>query len=106
VEPGMVCSELNALLKPHGVHFAPDPGHGQPRQYRRHDRQQCAGACARCVMAMTIDHVLALDLALATGEVLNLHALNAQQLAAKCMMPGREGNIYRGLPRFDNTTCG
>lgn len=23
VEPGMVCREFNALLKPHGVHFAP-----------------------------------------------------------------------------------
>ncbi len=25
VEPGLVCSELNAQLKPYGMHFAPDP---------------------------------------------------------------------------------
>lgn len=96
VEPGVVCSELNALLKPHGVHFAPDPATENRANIGGMIANNAAGM--RSVRyGMTIDHVLALDLALATGEVLNLHALDAQQLAAKCKMTNREGGIYRGL---------
>lgn len=96
VEPGVVCSELNALLKPHGVHFAPDPATENRANIGGMIANNAAGM--RSVRyGMTIDHVLALDLALATGEVLNLHALDAQQLAAKCKMTDREGGIYRGL---------
>lgn len=96
VEPGMVCSELNALLKPHGVHFAPDPATANRANIGGMIANNAAGM--RSVRyGMTIDHVLALDLALSTGEVLNLHALDAHQLAAKCALPDREGDIYRGL---------
>lgn len=96
VEPGVVCSELNALLKPHDVHFAPDPATANRANIGGMIANNAAGM--RSVRyGMTIDHVLAVDLALATGEVLNLHALDAQQLAAKCALPDREGDIYRGL---------
>lgn len=96
VEPGVVCSELNALLKPHGVHFAPDLATANRANIGGMIANNAAGM--RSVRyGMTIDHVLALDLALATGEVLNLGPLDAQQLTVKCMRPDREGNIYRGL---------
>lgn len=96
VEPGVVCDELNALLKPHGVHFAPDPATASRANIGGMIANNAAGM--RSVRyGMTIDHVLALDLALATGEVLSLGPLDGQQQAAKCALPGREGDICRGL---------
>ncbi len=45
---------------------------------------------------MTIDHLLSLDLALATGEVLSLGPLDTAQLAAKQKQSDLEGALYRG----------
>ena len=96
VEPGLVCSELNALLRPHGVQFAPDVATANRANIGGMIANNAAGM--RSIRyGMTIDHLLALDLALATGEVLNLGPLDAEQLAAKCTLPDREGAIYRGL---------
>lgn len=96
VEPGVVCSELNALLKPHGLHFAPDPATENRANIGGMIANNSAGM--RSVRyGMTIDHVLELDLALATGEVLHLSPLNADQLAIKCSQQDREGRIYLGL---------
>ena len=96
VEPGVVCSDLNILLKFHGVHFAPDLATANRATIGGMIANNAAGM--RSVRyGMTIDHVLEMDLILATGEVLNLCPLNVQQLAAKCALPDREGVIYRGL---------
>lgn len=96
VEPGLVCSQLNAFLKPYGVHFAPDPATENRANIGGMIANNSAGM--RSVRhGMTIDHVLEMDLALATGEVLHLAPLNAEQFAAKCELPGREGEIYRGV---------
>ncbi len=93
VEPGVVCSELNALLKPHGVHFAPDPATANRANIGGMIANNSAGM--RSVRyGMTIDHVHGLDLALATGEVLNLGPLDAEHLTAKCALTEREGDIY------------
>lgn len=96
VEPGVVCGALNSVLKPHGVHFAPDPA--------TENRASIGGMIAnnssgmRSVRyGMTIDHVLGIDLVLATGEILHLSPLDAEQLAAKCSLSNREGDIYRGI---------
>lgn len=96
VEPGVVCSELNALLKPHGVHFAPDPATENRANIGGMIANNSAGM--RSVRyGMTIDHVLEVDLALVTGEVLHLAPLDEEQLAAKCNLKDREGEIYRGV---------
>lgn len=96
VEPGLVCGELNALLKQHGVHFAPDPATENRANIGGMIANNSAGM--RSVRyGMTIDHVLEVDLALATGEVLHLAPLDAVQLSAKCNLEDREGEIYRGV---------
>lgn len=96
VEPGVVCAELNAFLAPHGVHFAPDPA--------TQDRATIGGMIAnnsagmRSVRyGMTIDHVLALDLALSSGEVLHLAEQDAQGLARLCAEPTREGRLHQAI---------
>ncbi len=95
-EPGLVCGELNALLKPHRVHFAPDPATENRANIGGMIANNAAGM--RSVRyGMTINHVLEIDLALATGEVLHLAPLDAMQLQIKRDLQGREGDIYRGV---------
>ncbi|MDP3086735.1 MAG: FAD-linked oxidase C-terminal domain-containing protein [Methylotenera sp.] len=96
VEPGLVCSNLNAFLKPHGVHFAPDPATENRANIGGMIANNAAGM--RSVRyGMTIDHVLELDLALASGEVLHLSTLDAAQWAAKAARSDSEGAIYRDV---------
>lgn len=96
VEPGLVCSNLNAFLKPYGVHFAPDPATENRANIGGMIANNAAGM--RSVRyGMTIDHLLALDLALASGEVLNLSALDTAQWSSKAEQQDREGLIYRGI---------
>ena len=96
IEPGLVCSNLNAFLKPHGVHFAPDPATENRANIGGMIANNAAGM--RSVRyGMTIDHVLALDLALVSGEVLHLSALDLAQWDAKVNLQDREGAIYRSV---------
>lgn len=102
VEPGLVCGELNRHLKPHGFCFAPDPA--------TLNRATIGGMIANNASGMrsvrygmTIDHVLEVELALATGEALLLKPLDPDQFEAKCHQEGREGEIYRGIRSLMHT---
>ncbi len=96
VEPGLVRDELNVMLKPHGLHFAPDPATSSRANIGGMIGNNAAGMRSICY-GMTKDHVLGIDLALATGEVLNLGSLDDAALDAKRRLPDREGEIYRGF---------
>jgi FAD/FMN-containing dehydrogenase/Fe-S oxidoreductase len=99
VEPGLVCSNLNAYLKPYGVHFAPDPATLNRASIGGMVANNAAGM--RSVRyGMTIEHVEALDLALASGDVLNFGPLSPEQLKSKEKLADREGEIYRGLHKL------
>jgi len=96
VESGIVCGELNRYLKPYGYCFAPDPA--------TLNRATIGGMIANNASGMrsvrygmTIDHVMALEVALATGEVFELSPLDAAQLTFKCSQSDSEGQIYRGI---------
>ena len=96
VEPGLVCSELNSFLKPYGVRFAPDPATENRATIGGMIANNAAGM--RSVRyGMTIDHVLDIELALATGEELHLTPLAPSELALKSQQSDREGEIYRGV---------
>ena len=71
VQPGVLRDQLNAALKPHGLHFAPDPATA--------DRATIGGMIAtnsagmRSVRyGMTIDHVETVTMVLADGETIKL----------------------------------
>lgn len=94
VEPGLVRDELNLMLKPHGLHFAPDPATS--------NRANVGGMIANNTGGMrslkygtTINHVLEIDLAVAGGEVLKLGELTPEQYEEHCQRPGQEGELYR-----------
>lgn len=96
VEPGVVCGELNAQLRQHNLHFAPDPATLNRATIGGMIGNNSAGM--RSVRyGMTIDHVLELDLVLANGDVLHLAPLDEKGLWSKCQQQDREGEIYRGI---------
>ena len=69
VEPGIVCSELNSILKSCGFYFAPDPATSNRATIGGMIANNAAGM--RSVRyGMTIDHVIDIHLLLATGEEL------------------------------------
>ncbi|MDD5392908.1 MAG: FAD-linked oxidase C-terminal domain-containing protein [Thiothrix sp.] len=96
VEPGIVCAELNAYLKPHGLCFAPDPATENRATIGGMIASNSAGMRS-AVYGMTIDHVLALELVLADGEVITFESLDAPDFAAKSAQSTREGVIHRGV---------
>lgn len=96
VEPGVVCKELNAFLKQHGVCFAPDPATENRANIGGMIANNAAGMRS-ILYGMTIDHVLEIDFALSTGDVLHLSQLDSRQLADKLSLSNSEGHIYRGI---------
>jgi FAD/FMN-containing dehydrogenase/Fe-S oxidoreductase len=96
VEPGVVCSDLNAYLKPYGVHFAPDPATENRATIGGMIGNNSAGMRSVCY-GMTIDHVLEIELALSDGQVLSLAQLDRDGVMSTCALRTVEGNIYRNL---------
>lgn len=71
VEPGITRATLNRALAPHLLHFAPDPATSNRANIGGMIGTNAAGM--RSIQyGMTIDHVLEIDLLLATGEVVRL----------------------------------
>lgn len=78
VQPGVVIDELNAVLRPHGLQFGPDPASS--------DRSTIGGAVANNATGshstrygMTADHVLAMQVVLADGST--AHLVNGERAA-------------------------
>jgi FAD/FMN-containing dehydrogenase/Fe-S oxidoreductase len=99
VRPGCVLDDLNRAAKPFGLLFAPD--------ISTSDRATVGGMVAnnssgtRSVLyGKTIDHVLALRVALADGSILDLRPLSDDDLDAKCRQSDREGDCYRTVRRL------
>lgn len=102
VEPGLVRDELNAQLKPHRLHFAPDPATSNRANVG--GMIACNAAGMRSLQyGMTIDHVLELDVVLTTGEVLTLKACSPAEWAEKCAQSDHEGKIYRDFHQVIET---
>jgi FAD/FMN-containing dehydrogenase/Fe-S oxidoreductase len=94
LEPGCVLDELNRTLQPFGLHL--------PLDISTSDRATLGGMIANnssgthsLVYGKTIDHVLEMRAILANGDILDLHALNSDQLEAKCRQQNRAGECYR-----------
>lgn len=96
VQPGVVRDRLNAQLKPHGLHFAPDPATGNRATVGGMIGNNTSGTRS-IVYGKTIDHTLACRVALTDGTVLELKAHDAEAWDAKCAGDGREAELYRGV---------
>ncbi|NUQ01378.1 MAG: FAD-binding oxidoreductase, partial [Armatimonadetes bacterium] len=96
VEPGLVRDELNALLAPHGLQFAPDPATGNRANVGGMVANNASGTRS-LVYGKTIDKVLAAKVLLADGTILELSELDADEYAARAAAETREGEILRGV---------
>jgi len=96
VQPGIVLDNLNESLKPHNLHFAPDPATSSRANIGGMIGNNSAGV--RSIRyGKTVDQILEASIVLPTGEALLLKNLNAEELEAKCSRKDREGALYRGL---------
>ncbi|MCE5228830.1 FAD-binding protein [bacterium] len=99
VEPGLVRDELNAMLKEHGLHFAPDPATSSRANIGGMISNNSAGMRS-ILYGTTIHHLLGLELALSTGEILKLGPIDQAQYASRCAQQNREGEIYRDFKKL------
>jgi FAD/FMN-containing dehydrogenase/Fe-S oxidoreductase len=99
VQPGIVLDNLNEVLKPHNLHFAPDPATSSRANIGGMIGNNSSGV--RSIRyGKTVDNVLELSVILSTGERLLLRRLNTEELQQKCAQEDREGEIYRNIRKI------
>jgi FAD/FMN-containing dehydrogenase/Fe-S oxidoreductase len=106
VHPGVVRDQLNAAVKDHGLHFAPDPATTSRATLGGMIANNSSGTKS-IKYGKTIDHVLGLKVLLMDGTVLELGELSPEAYEAKCQQTDREGEIYRSFRKiiFEHTTA-
>jgi FAD/FMN-containing dehydrogenase/Fe-S oxidoreductase len=95
-EPGLVLDELNAVLRPHGLRFAPDVSTASRATVGGMMANNSSGA--RSVLyGKTIDHVLEQEVVLADGSVVHCRPMPRDEAARLAAAPTHEGACYRTL---------
>jgi len=98
VEPGIVLDELNAVLRPHGLRFAPDISTASRATVGGMMANNSSGA--RSVLyGKTIDHVLEQRVVLSDGSVAHFRPLSPAELEAVCRGESLEAACYREVRR-------
>jgi len=96
VQPGVVRDSLNAQLKEHGLHFAPDPATSSRATVGGMIGNNSSGTRS-IIYGKTIDHVLSMKVLLPDGTVLTLDACDTDRWSDKSAGKGREADLYRGV---------
>jgi FAD/FMN-containing dehydrogenase/Fe-S oxidoreductase len=95
-EPGVVQDELNQLLAPSGYRLGPDTSTGNRATLGGMLANNAAGARSLRYGKM-VDHVLEIEMVLATGELIRFHSINEQEWKRKKEELSTEGTIYQTL---------
>jgi FAD/FMN-containing dehydrogenase/Fe-S oxidoreductase len=99
VEPGVVLDELNAVLRPHNLRFAPDVSSASRATVGGMMANNSSGA--RSVLyGKTIDHVLEQRVVLSDGTLAHFRPLDKNQAAAAIAGDGIEARAYRAIPEL------
>jgi len=99
VEPGIVLDELNAQLKPHGLHLPLDLSTASRATIGGMLANNSAGTRS-IIYGKTIDYVQELQVVLADGSTVQMHPLDAAALDAKLAQPDLEGICYRTVQQL------
>ena len=99
VEPGIVLDELNALLKPHGLHLPLDLSTSNRATVGGMIANNSAGTRS-IIYGKTIDYVEAVDVVFADGSRANLGPLSEEELDSKQAQQDLEGEAYRTVGRL------
>ncbi len=93
VQPGMARDDLNAVLEPMGLHFAPDPATSSRANVGGMVGNNSSGTKS-VLFGKTVDHVLEARVVLAEGTELNLKNHDPETYALKAAQKDREGEVY------------
>ena len=96
VQPGLVRDELNAYLKPYGLHFAPDPATSSRANVGGMIGNNSSGTKS-ILFGKTVDHILELKIALADGTVMHLKETDPEEYQILAKGKNREAEIYRSF---------
>lgn len=98
-QPGIVLDDLNAALKPHGLHL--------PVDISTTDRATIGGMVANnsggtrsVIYGKLLDFVEELTVLLADGTIVRLDATDAADLPERCARPGSEGRCWSTVSRL------
>lgn len=99
VQPGIVLDELNALLRPYGLMYAPDPSPSNRATVGGGIGNNSCGA--RSIrFGKTLDQVLELEAVLADGSPVRLGEVSPAEWERRMALGGLEGQIYREVRRI------
>jgi FAD/FMN-containing dehydrogenase/Fe-S oxidoreductase len=99
VEPGVVLDDLNAMLRPHQLRFAPDVSSASRATVGGMMANNSSGA--RSVLyGKTIDHVIEQRVVLADGSLAHFRPLDAAELSRAQQGDGIEARAYRAIPEL------
>jgi FAD/FMN-containing dehydrogenase/Fe-S oxidoreductase len=96
VQPGIVLDELNLYLRPHGLHFGPDPASSNRAAMGGIVSNNSTGSHS-ILYGMTADHVLEAGVILSDGTATQFGPLEADELARRQEAGGLEGQLYRQI---------
>jgi len=99
VQPGIVLDELNAVLAPHDLHFAPDPATSSRATIGGMIGNNSSGTKS-IIYGLTRDHVLETKVLLADGTVLECAELSPEEYAQRAQAThgsAREAGILSGF---------
>ncbi len=99
VEPGMVLDELNALLKPHGLHLPLDLSTSNRATIGGMIANNSAGTRS-IIYGKTIDYVESVDVVFADGSGATLGPMTEEGLRSKLGQEDLEGEAYRTVQRL------
>ena len=102
VQAGVVKDQLNAVLKPHGLFFAPELSTSNRATVGGMVSTDASGQ-GSCTYGKTRDHVLALSTVLLGGQHLHTQPLSDEALEQACAEPGRAGEVYRAARQIEET---
>ena len=95
-QPGIILDELNQILAPHDVLFAPDPSTSSRGNVGGALGNNSCGAHS-IMWGKTVDNVHELDVILSNGDTATFGQLTGDSLEAKMRGSAFEGDIYRSL---------
>ncbi len=93
VQPGLVRDDLNAVLAPYKLHFAPDPATSSRANVGGMVGNNSSGTKS-ILFGKTVDHVLEADVLLAEGAELHLENCTPKEYLERAGQNNKEGEIY------------
>lgn len=96
VQPGVIRDELNAFLKPHGLHFGPDTSTVNRCMIGGMVGNNSCGSTS-IVYGSTRDYLLEVEALLSDGSAVTFGALSVEAFHAKTQLNTLEGELYRQL---------